>query len=70
MTSITADSQAIVWKVLVQKGDSIAVGETVMILEAMKMEFPIESSVEGVVTDLFVGVGDAVNEGDALVSVE
>ena len=59
-----------VWKVLVKEGQEVKDGETLIILEAMKMENEIPSPCDGVVASLHVNEGDAVNGGDILVSVK
>ncbi|RYF32342.1 MAG: biotin/lipoyl-binding protein [Comamonadaceae bacterium] len=55
-----------VWKIEKAVGDAVAVGESVMILESMKMEIPIESPVAGVVKSIAVAEGESVNEGQVL----
>ena len=53
-------------KVLVNQGDSVAAGDVVVILEAMKMETEVRASEGGVVSALAVREGDAVKVGDTL----
>jgi acetyl-CoA carboxylase biotin carboxyl carrier protein len=67
-TDIRAHITGTVWKILVKEGDSVAEGQPLMILESMKMEFPIESPGEGTVTELRVKEGDPVQE-DAVVAL-
>ena len=55
-----------VWKIEKAVGDAVAVGESVMILESMKMEIPIESPVAGVLQSIAVAEGESVNEGQVL----
>jgi biotin carboxyl carrier protein len=55
-----------VWKVLVADGDSVADGETLVILESMKMEIPVVAGTEGTVTAVHVSEGDVVQEGDLI----
>jgi biotin carboxyl carrier protein len=55
-----------VWKVEVAVGDSVAVGDVLLILESMKMEIPLEAPVAGHVAELLVSVEDAVEEGQVL----
>ena len=52
-----------VWKVLVKPGDRVASGDTLVILESMKMEIPIEAEDDGSVVEVRVKEGDAINEG-------
>ncbi len=50
-------------------GDSIKVGETILVMEAMKMENDVKADVDGIILSLKVNVNDAVLEGDALVEI-
>ncbi len=58
-----------VWKIEKAVGDAVALGESVMILESMKMEIPIESPVAGVLQSLLVIEGESVNEGQVVAVV-
>ncbi len=55
-----------VWKVVVQVGDSVAVGDVLIILESMKMEIPVESPSAGTVAEILVAPEDAVEEDQVL----
>ncbi|WP_180899107.1 acetyl-CoA carboxylase biotin carboxyl carrier protein subunit [Martelella soudanensis] len=57
-----------VWKILVKEGDSFDIGDTVAILESMKMEINIEADDAGTVDKLMVAEGDTVDEGTSLFS--
>ena len=70
MSTIESDTTAVVWKVLVQPGDTVEDGDTVVILESMKMEIPIEAEESGTVAEVHVQPGDSVADGDALVTLE
>lgn len=59
-----------VWKIEVKPGDSVDSGDTVAILESMKMEMPVESDDEGIVETIHVTEGQAVKEGDLLVTLK
>jgi acetyl-CoA carboxylase biotin carboxyl carrier protein len=59
-----------VWKIEVEVGDSVAEGDTVVVLESMKMEMPVEAEDPGVVKEILVEEGQSVSEGDALVVLE
>ena len=59
-----------VWKIEVGVGDSVGEGDTVAILESMKMEMPVEAPGPGTVTSIAVTEGQAVDEGDLLVTLE
>jgi len=54
----------------VEVGDSVAAGETVCVLESMKMENAVTASRSGVVGEWFVEAGDSVTAGDALVRLD
>lgn len=57
-----------VWKVLVAEGDTISDGDTLVILESMKMEIPVIAEASGVVNVVAVAEGDAIDE-EALIAV-
>jgi acetyl-CoA carboxylase biotin carboxyl carrier protein len=59
-----------VWKIEVAVGDSVDEGDTVVILESMKMEMPVEAEDPGVVKEILVAEGESVSEGDTLVVLE
>jgi biotin carboxyl carrier protein len=63
---IHAEMVANVWKVVVAEGDSVSDGDTLVILESMKMEIPVLAESDGTVTKLAVGEGDVVQEGDLI----
>jgi acetyl-CoA carboxylase biotin carboxyl carrier protein len=67
MAQIEAHITGTVWKIEVEVGDKIGEGDTVVILESMKMEMPVESEDEGTVREILCEEGQAVNEGDTLV---
>ena len=66
---IRAEMVANVWKVVVSQGDSVADGDTLVILESMKMEIPVLAEAAGTVTALHVGEGDVVQEGDVIAEI-
>ena len=55
-----------VWKLEVAVGEHVRQGDTVAILESMKMEMPVEAELDGVVAELLCNEGDAVDEGEPL----
>jgi acetyl-CoA carboxylase biotin carboxyl carrier protein len=59
-----------VWKVEVAVGDAVADGDTVVILESMKMEMPVEVEDDGTVKEIRCEEGQSVQEGDVLVVLE
>ena len=70
MPEVEAHITGTVWKIEVEVGDSVAEGDTVAILESMKMEMPVEAEDPGVVKEILVEEGQSVSEGDALVVLE
>ena len=70
MAEIEAHITGTVWKIEVAVGDKIDEGDTVVILESMKMEMPVESEDEGTVKEILVAEGQAVSEGDVLMVLE
>ena len=70
MTEVEAHITGTVWKVEVEIGDEVEEGDTVVILESMKMEMPVEAEDPGRVTEILCEEGQAVSEGEALVVLE
>jgi acetyl-CoA carboxylase biotin carboxyl carrier protein len=67
---VIAEMVANVWKVLVAEGDAIGEGETICILESMKMEIPVESPSSGTLSAVKVVEGETVQEGDIIAVIE
>jgi pyruvate carboxylase subunit B len=67
---IKSNMQGMVLQVLVSRGAMVKKGDTLLVLEAMKMENPIHSPVDGRVTEIFVDTGDVVQNGDVLLVVQ
>ena len=67
MTDIPAHITGTVWKIEVAVGDEVDLDDTVVILESMKMEMPVEATEGGTVKEIRCQEGQAVNEGDVLV---
>jgi acetyl-CoA carboxylase biotin carboxyl carrier protein len=63
---IRAEMVANVWKVVVATGDTVETGDTLVILESMKMEIPVITETSGKVSALHVAEGDVVQEGDVI----
>ena len=70
MADIEAHITGNVWKIEVAVGDQVADGDTVVILESMKMEIPVLAEDPGTVTKLAVGEGDVVQEGDLIAIID
>ena len=69
MPEIRAHIAGTVWKIECSLGDTIDEGDTVAILESMKMEMPVEAEDSGTVTEIVCNEGQAVNEGDVLIVI-
>jgi acetyl-CoA carboxylase biotin carboxyl carrier protein len=70
MADIEAHITGNVWKIEVAVGDRVDEGDTVAILESMKMEIPVEAEDDGTVAEILCEEGQAVSEGDVLVVLE
>jgi len=70
MAEIEAHITGTVWRIEVKVGDEIADGDTVVILESMKMEMPVSADDAGVVSAIRCEEGQSVAEGDVLVVLE
>jgi acetyl-CoA carboxylase biotin carboxyl carrier protein len=66
-TNVSAHITGTVWKIEVKVGDDVSEGQTLVILESMKMEMPVEAPEGGKVSEIKIAEGQAVNEGDVLV---
>jgi len=65
-TQIEAQITGNVWKIEKAVGDAIAEGDTLIILESMKMEIPVEAPCAGTLTEIRVAEGQSVEEGAVL----
>jgi acetyl-CoA carboxylase biotin carboxyl carrier protein len=70
MSNVEAHITGTVWKIEVSVGDAIDEGDTLVILESMKMEMPVEAEDPGIVKEILCEEGQSVSEGDALVILE
>jgi acetyl-CoA carboxylase biotin carboxyl carrier protein len=70
LPEVEAHITGTVWKIEVEVGDSVQEGDTVVILESMKMEMPVEAEDPGVVKEILCQEGQSVSEGDTLVVLE
>jgi acetyl-CoA carboxylase biotin carboxyl carrier protein len=68
-TSVNAHITGTVWKIEVKPGEKVAEGHVCVIIESMKMEMPVEAPRAGAVEKIHVTEGQAVNEGDALLTL-
>jgi acetyl-CoA carboxylase biotin carboxyl carrier protein len=69
-TNITAHITGTVWKIEKHVGDSVSAGDSVVILESMKMEMPVETPAAGKISEVRCAEGQAVEEGAVLAVVE
>ncbi len=67
---IRAEMVANVWKVVKSAGEEVAEGDTLVILESMKMEIPVLAESDGVISQIAVNEGDVVQEGDLIAVVD
>jgi acetyl-CoA carboxylase biotin carboxyl carrier protein len=70
MPDIEAHITGTVWKVEVSVGQEVEEGDTVVVLESMKMEMPVEAEDEGKVAEIRCEEGQSVSEGAVLVVLE
>ena len=70
MADVPAHITGTVWKIEIKVGDTVSEGQTLVILESMKMEMPVEATSGGKVKEIRIKEAQAVNEGDVLVVLE
>ena len=70
MPDVEAHITGTVWKVECKVGDDVEEGDTLVILESMKMEMPVEAEDDGKVAEIRCEEGQSVSEGDTLVVLE
>jgi len=70
VAEVRAEMVANVWKVVAAEGDQVNDGDTLVVLESMKMEIPVLAEDSGTVTSLGVAEGDVVQEGDLIAVIE
>ena len=70
VTNVEAHITGTVWKIEVAVGDQVDEGDTVVILESMKMEIPVEATAAGTVSEVNVSEGGVVQEGDVIAVIE
>ncbi len=70
MPDVEAHITGTVWKVECEIGQAVTEGDTLVIIESMKMEMPVEAEDDGVVKEIVCTEGQSVSEGDKLVVLE
>lgn len=68
-TNVNAHITGTVWKIEVKVGEEVPEGHVCVILESMKMEMPVESPAAGKIASIACTEGQAVNEGDVLLTI-
>jgi acetyl-CoA carboxylase biotin carboxyl carrier protein len=67
---VRAEIVASVLEVVVNEGDQVGEGDTLVLLESMKMEIPVHAEKAGTVTQLKVAVGDVIKAGDLIAVID
>ena len=67
---VTSEVTGNVWKIQAKVGDVLVEEDVIMILESMKMEIPVEASVEGTLVELLLAEEDSVDEGQVVAVIE
>ncbi len=70
MANVEAHITGTVWKVECEVGQEVEEGDTLVILESMKMEMPLEAEDDGKVSEISCTEGQSVSEGDTLIVLE
>ena len=70
MPDVEAHITGTVWKIECEVGQAVSEGDTLVILESMKMEMPVEAEDDGKVAEIVCEEGQSVSEGDTLVVLE
>jgi len=70
MNKILSEISGSVWKVLVQPGQLVAAGESLLVVESMKMEIPVEAPQAGTVREVLVAEGEVVADGQWLITLD
>jgi acetyl-CoA carboxylase biotin carboxyl carrier protein len=70
MKRVVSNMAGVVLEFLVKPGDKVEVDQDVVMLESMKMQIPVQSTVHGTVKTVKVSEGDFVDDGDVLLEIE
>jgi acetyl-CoA carboxylase biotin carboxyl carrier protein len=70
MKRVVSNMAGIILEFLVKPGDAVQIDQDVVMLESMKMQIPVQSTVAGRVKDFKVSEGDFVNDGDIIMEIE
>ncbi|WP_433606057.1 biotin/lipoyl-binding carrier protein [Prescottella agglutinans] len=66
---VRAEMVSTVYQVVVSEGEEVNEGDTLVILESMKMEIPVLAEIAGKVTSVDVKVGDVIQQGDLIATI-
>lgn len=69
-TEVTAHITGTVWEIRVRVGETVAAEQVLVVLESMKMEMPVEAPTSGRVASIQAAQGQAVEEGEVLLTLE
>lgn len=69
-TSIKAELAGTVLELVAAPGDAVAAGDTLLVIESMKMEIPVDTAVAGTIKAVLVKAGEVVAQGQALVEID
>jgi biotin carboxyl carrier protein len=70
MIDICSEMTGSVWKILVEPGQTVNDGDTVIVIEAMKMEIPVMAMDSGTVAEILVKENDMVEDGDVVIRLK
>ncbi|MFP3944412.1 MAG: biotin/lipoyl-containing protein [Alphaproteobacteria bacterium] len=70
MVDVQTDVAGSVWKIVAREGDALQAGETVLILESMKMEIPVDAPAAGTLAEFLVEEGETVEEGQTVARLQ
>ena len=70
MKRVVSNMAGVILEFLVKPGDAVAVDQDVVMLESMKMQIPVQSTVAGTVKTFNVNEGDFVDDGDTIMEIE
>jgi acetyl-CoA carboxylase biotin carboxyl carrier protein len=70
MKRVVSNMAGVILEFLVKPGDAVVVDQDVVMLESMKMQIPVQSTVAGTVKAFKVSEGDFVNDGDIIMEIE
>ena len=70
LVDVVSEIAGKVWKIEAEVGEELEEDDPVIILESMKMEIPVGAPEDGTVSEILVGEGDAVNEGQVVARID